>query len=701
VAKSNRRRKQDRARAEARRADQARRRTRKDQDRAMMEHFARMANPQTPPEEVAELVTLELAGSPAGGAIARTRLHTGVPAEQVARTARLLLAAEERGIGALTFAAALAHELGDEDEEHRCTAEALARARAGGEDGGASTWVRVVRFIGSSHPGEAIELIEPYLAAEPDDALAGETYAAALEQLYQSADPSEGERAALDRYADRSALVALREAFGQFLDRTEWGELVARRVAGELAEATSLSPDERETFIELCSEIASMAVTRDGYHEDVAERDDRERESPLHAFAADPSVPPELAAVASAWNEHARYGLWQLADPAATPGVWCTDLVTGRRLYVQFPPEVLTGAPPWTVWLGAVVPASGVWRCAGTGCRLSPVEADAAAEYIDQAARMVAETFAGTPGDKLPEARPLRFGSAAPYGLRWEYTDPMPSAYAPIASLLTSGLTTRLVVDIARYRSAKPRIETTDGEPLIPIDATIAVRGDVTSRLLAHPDFSLEDDADPMRIVWWGRKVPPAEVDSMLAELRAEGYEPEIEDGKPRRWTRGKLTVAEGEIRAAVNSAGRLDRLLRILTKLDAAPIVTAEKLVDPGLDYLLLADSVMSVTGSALIVADGWEKTWLEEQVPVLRGRTPREAAISEGEDWIRLESLLRQFEYQAGLAALDGHRGIDVAWLREELDMPRARHHYDARMTSAALTGDMSHPRHSDVGD
>lgn len=54
-----------------------------------------------------------------------------------------------------------------------------------------------------------------------------------------------------------------------------------------------------------------------------------------------------------------------------------------------------------------------------------------------------------------------------------------------------------------------------------------------------------------------------------------------------------------------------------------------------------------MSVTGSALTVADGWEKTWLEEQVPVLHGRTPRQAAISEGEDWIRLESLLRQFEY------------------------------------------------------
>jgi hypothetical protein len=33
----------------------------------------------------------------------------------------------------------------------------------------------------------------------------------------------------------------------------------------------------------------------------------------------------------------------------------------------------------------------------------------------------------------------------------------------------------------------------------------------------------------------------------------------------------------------------------------------------------------------------------------------------------------LLRQFEYQAGMAAADdGHRGIDVTWLRQELATP-----------------------------
>jgi hypothetical protein len=533
VSKSNRRKKQDRAKAEARRAEQARRHARKEQDRAMMEHYARMTNPQAPPEEVAELVALELADSAVAGTIARARLRMRVPADEVARSAELLLATQPSRIGALTFAAALAHHAGDEEEEHRHTAKALALARAGADDAGtrddAPEWLQVVRFIASDHPGEAVALTEPYVAAEPDDPLAGEIYAAGLERLFQSAEPADSERAALDRFADRSALIALREAFGEFLDRTEWGKLVARRVADKLAEAGGLPPDERETFIELCSEIASVAATPDGH--------DEERETPLRAFARDPSVPADIASVAAAWNDHAHYGLWQIADPVAAPGVWCTDLVSGRPLYVQFPPEVIAEAPPWTVWLGAVVPVNGIWRCAGTGSRLSPAEADAAAEYIDQAALMVGKSLSGTPDERLPKAHPMRFGLAAPYGLRWEYDDPMPLEYAAIASLVTSELIARVTVDIARYRDAGPAFGT-------------------------------------------------------------------------------------GE---------------------------------DVG----------------------GREKTWLDEPVPVLRGRTPRQAAASEGEDFIRLKSLLRQLEYEAGLAAIDGRSGIDVPWLRRELDMPSERGH------------------------
>ena len=73
---------------------------------------------------------------------------------------------------------------------------------------------------------------------------------------------------------------------------------------------------------------------------------------------------------------------------------------------------------------------------------------------------------------------------------------------------------------------------------------------------------------------------------------------------------------------------------------------------------------------GGAATAAEGWEKFWLDEKVPALPGRTPRQAA--RGREWPYLEALLRQFEYEADLLAADGMTGVDTAWLREQLDMP-----------------------------
>jgi hypothetical protein len=67
---------------------------------------------------------------------------------------------------------------------------------------------------------------------------------------------------------------------------------------------------------------------------------------------------------------------------------------------------------------------------------------------------------------------------------------------------------------------------------------------------------------------------------------------------------------------------------------------------------------------------AHGWEKFWFDEKVPALSGRTPRQATRSRERPY--LEALLRQFEYEVGLLAADGKTGVDIAWLREQLDMP-----------------------------
>lgn len=539
MAKSSRRRKQDRAKAGAKRAEQARRRARLERARQQSEHYGQLLEPRTSPDEVARLVAEEMAGTLAAGAIARVRLSAGVPAGELAETARLLTSTPEApGLGTLAFAAVAAHAVGDEDGEHRHTAELFARAEAENDDGLRLEVIRMIVAIG--HLGEAIELIEPYLLDSPDDEQAAEIYAAAMEKARQDAEPGERERAALDRFADRSGLVALRDAIGGYLGRTKWGDIVGKHVEKELARVADedWAPAGHEAFAALAFEYAVDGATEHEGEKDLdelIERDlrDGSAETALSAFAADPAVPRALASQASTWRKHAHCGVWQLADPVARPGVWCTDLVSGTTRYVEFPAAALDGAPPWTVWLGTVGPVDGIWRSAPAGVRLSPDEGDAVAEYADRAVRVIAKLMTGVPRGDLAAPGPVRFGSAEPYGARWDYEEPEDANIARFTSSVTSGLVTHLAVEVAQYRAKPPR----------PRDSTLAAAG------------------------------------------------------------------AEG---------------------------------------------------------------SWLDQQVPALGGLTPREAADGDAADLIMLESLLRQLEYQSGLAVLAGKKGIDVARLRTELDMP-----------------------------
>jgi hypothetical protein len=110
-------------------------------------------------------------------------------------------------------------------------------------------------------------------------------------------------------------------------------------------------------------------------------------------------------------------------------------------------------------------------------------------------------------------------------------------------------------------------------------------------------------------------------------------------------------------------------RLVGILRKVGADPVVTSEKRIDPALDFAWPAGQRAS-PGGAAAAAEGWEKFWLDEKVPALFGRTPRQAARARERPY--LEAVLRQFEYEADLLAADGKTGVDTAWLREQLDMP-----------------------------
>jgi len=233
----------------------------------------------------------------------------------------------------------------------------------------------------------------------------------------------------------------------------------------------------------------------------------------------------------------------------------------------------------------------------------------------------------------------------------------------------------RIVAEVHLHRSAPPALRNTDGDAMCLVTGQIRVSDSeqAAKQLAARPDFERDTD-DQTRVTWYGLRIPDAQRAAMLAEaraqLRTDGYpDAGIEDPRtPQRWIRGTLQVRDGQIVAEVKSRKRLARLLDVLARIGADLVVTDEKRIDPMQDFAWPLGKDAFSRGTAP-PAEGWEKHWLDEPVPALRGRTPRQAASRKERPLP--EALLRQFEYEADLLATEGKSGVDTGWLRQELDM------------------------------
>jgi hypothetical protein len=677
MGSSNRRKKQNRVKAAAKHAEARRRRAATVRIRAVQTRLHRIHDPETPAAELAVLLIEHYQGVPVAGWLASALLREGSSLTRLQDAAELMMADQAApSLTALTFAAAVAGAAGDAEEERRLIGQALAADEAGDPE----VRLEVIDFISTSgHAAEAVELLEPRLNEAPDDDFAIGLYGMAIQRAHTTASADESaarERAAVRRFADRTDLIALKDAVSAFLDGTELGDAVRARVTEELSVTDDLdwSPEDRVAFGELAEELALLTVNPG--HDEEENQDDVEgllaeddaAGTPLRVFAADPSTPPVLAARALTWYEHIHYGLWRIGDPVPAPGLWCTDIVSGTERYVEFPAEATAGLPRWTVWLGGIVPVDGIWRSTGLGVRLSPAEGDAAAEFLNAAGLAMASALAG-----MPEAppTPIPFGHAEPHGVYADDQEPVSAEATSLIGKVTGALSTRIAADVHRHRATPPTIANTDGDPMCLITATIAVEDGVVDKLATRRDFERAND-EPDRFTWWGALIPDSQREAMMAEavaqLRAQGHDVEAPEG-PQRWVRGVLRVRGREITVEVNSVQRLTRLVDTLRKIGADPVITSEKRIDPAMDFAWVAGQRAS-QGGAAAAAEGWEKFWLDEKVPALFGRTPRQAA--RGRERPYLEALLRQFEYEADLLAADGKTGVDTAWLREQLDMP-----------------------------
>src|SRR5580692_10773272 len=563
MAKSNRRRKQDRAKASTRQTETRRRRARTAEIRAVQQRVARIHDPATPAAELAATLAEHYQGVAIAGWLVKVLIEEGSSRQRLTDAAKLMLAADAGeqdppSLTAVTFAAAVAGAAGDSAQERRLIDLALAATEVPAAAEAADSLVerlKVLHFISSSgHPAEAVELLEPLLREAPDDDYAAEIYGTAISAAYAQAGeagPGEGERerAAVARFTDRSGLTALRDALGVFLAGTELGQAVQERVSSELPDADDVDwdPADRAAFGKLSEEVAWLTVDPAQDEDDLPEDDadllasDEEGASGtvLMTFAADPSTPSALAARATAWYKYIHYGVWRIADPVPGPGLWCMDLASGTGRYVEFPPEATAGLARWTVWLGGIVPVDGIWHSTGLGVKLSPAEGDAAADFVDHAAFAIVQTLDGKPE---PPPEHLDFGQAEPQGVYVDYQEPGSADVAKLTGKVTGAVLAQIAAEVHDHRTTP-----------------------------SAPGFA---------------------------------------------WPAGQRA-----------------------SRSDAAD------------------------------AAEGWPKYWLDEPVPALRGRTPRQAAA--GQERPLLEALLREFEYEADLLAADGKSGVDAAWLREQLDM------------------------------
>jgi hypothetical protein len=559
-------------------------------------------------------------------------------------------------------------------------------------------------LLEAGEPAITAELLDEALAEDPEDETHHALYAQALEAIHARTPPGRRlrseERAALERFADRSLLYRLRDELREFTDATpQLRSHMAETMREWLSEAEMLpGPLDpiRADELDLSQEaLAAMAVEHSWLTAPEAddageEGDPRETPAlpfpdsgtPLAALAGLPQTPPDVAQAAGDWYATCTYGLWQVRDPEPRPGVWLTDLVSGTRRYVAIDADQLEGLAPWAVILGPVVAVDGIWRTGSTFASLRPGEGDSAAAAV----RVVVADLLRALEGKRPRG-PRRPVEGVPHGVLVDTAEPADPLFTSAAGKITGYMLPSLFGELTRARGAAPRMTNMDGDPVTLITASVRLADDPVVALREHPDF-IEEDGE---LVWWGRALTEAERAGAQAELSShlestggpfELLDPEDE---PSRWVRGRLRAAGGDVPTAgagrnleveteveVNSQERLEALLEVLSDHELAPELRGRRAIDPAQD---LAASVGGFSapvpfGTSPDAVARWAERWPEETSPPLGGVTPR-AAARRRDRRPGLEAVLREFEHDAHLLALRGLPVPDLAALRAELEM------------------------------
>jgi hypothetical protein len=568
---------------------------------------------------------------------------------------------------------------------------------------GTMSWLVGELLLDADRPAEAAELAFRCCQGDPYDPVGNELLAEALQALHAH---HRGEPAAdvlLARFADRSRLYRLHDAFWDFLDRhsglaswaaeemaewqatlleaagvDEWDKLSGQdRLVADTGHATPIS----DGYAGVASVLAlepTWVIGPGAAEEAPADGENRPKcYSLLSHFASDPATPPDLAELALELEKGARWGLWQIAEPAASPGVWATELITHQELYLAMAPGQLEELPRWAVLAGCVLPDRGVWRSGLAFALLDPSEGDLAAELAKALAANFMGEIAGEAGikgaKKLRAVRP-RLKDLPEHGVIARFAEPMAQPVADMHSKLLARALPVLIGKTWESLRRPPKMRNTDQEPVELLKATARVPdgGAFLEALSRHPDFEVEPaTGGTSKIVWHGRPLTPMEAEMSWAELRRlveeEGFGPvERAPEGEQRWVRGFLRLEGDLLIIDVNSRRRLERLTALLAKC-GVPEPVVEARIDPSQDLALPWGWRPVEQAGSPEAEEIWRLHWLDEPLPLL-GTSPRKAA-RDPKLAARLETALRRMEFDADLARFSGKRPIDVAAIRAQL--------------------------------
>ncbi|MGH2913798.1 MAG: hypothetical protein ACRDMX_02300 [Solirubrobacteraceae bacterium] len=641
---------------------------------------------ELPPRRSAEIMLERLEGGAVPAGVSRLFALAG-SVERAQDVSRAMSELAPDSVCSLTFAADVATQV-ELDEQH--ASDLLDRALTQTDD--LDDRVRIAgQLTRLGRAADALAIVEELHADEPEDEDLQAIRAAALMVAYErvAAEPEDPdlpdecpcrsgqpwteccqpkEEAALARFEDRGPLRTLRSAIDRYVTfgrdhRSAVADDVRRWL--DAAQVTDEQLADPADLRRMAEEHAWLIGTEDN---DPSPGQLFDPDSSLASFAGDPSTPSPQAAAARRWIEHHSYGLWQVRDPAARPGVWLTELVTGAKRYVAIPTEPLEPVGRWTVLLGGLVAVDGSWRPVSGMLPLRPREADEAVELVQELSYTVASSASG----RKALRRDRRVGE--PHGVLASVTEPSTPLVARFISMVIGSGMPQLLAFVAQLREQQPKMVNTDKDPLCLIKATVAVTDttEVVAGLSEHPDFRIEDGT----ITWWGRELDALERETSRAELRAmlmeRGETAELsEPDTPPRWLRGSLTLEADALEVDVNSRERLERLMAVLDEIGTSPTVVKQLVIDPAQDMALprVGSAIGAVTSEEAEAA--WRRHWPDQQLPALGGITPRRAARSERrKPW--LEALLREMEHDADQLARRGRRATDVDSLRAELGMP-----------------------------